>query len=582
MEPFGSFFAASAENSMASVEQQVKGPLRPESTSLPPEVEEGNIEYKLKLVNPTATRIEHLVTQMKWRLQEGGGEAIYEIGVEDNGTLTGLTKEELDWSLRTIDTLAGRLDAATTIVRKQEINDGTITRYATEVLVRKIPDDQEFVDIRVAVIGNVDVGKSTLLGVLTHGEFDNGRGRARLNLFRHLHEIQTGRTSSISHEILGFDSKGEVITYNDTSTAEDICAAASKLITFIDLAGHYKYMKTTIFGLTGYFPGAVMLVVGANTGMAGTTREHLGLAIALRIPLVVVITKTDLSSPEALNNTVTQLERILKSPGCNKVPIIVEDEDDVATAASNFPSGQVTPVFKVSNVSGKNLDLLKSFFFLVPPTSSTHEQEKLLQQPAELQVDEVFNTMKAGVIVAGTLSQGVMREGDKLVVGPSEIGEFLPVTVTSIYRNRAPTRVIRAGQAASVALSNVERHKLRRGLVLLEPVTTPYSCLEFEADVFLLFHTTSISKRFQATVHIGNVIQTAVVVDLNRDSLRTGQRAKVRFRFIKQPEYIKVGARILFRERRTKGIGEVTQVFYLKKGAAIEPLLPQRRKRRQG
>ena len=70
--------------------------------------------------------------------------------------------------------------------------------------------------------------------------------------------------------------------------------------------------------------------------------------------------------------------------------------------------------------------------------------------------------MKAGVIVAGTLSQGVMREGDKLVVGPSEIGEFLPVTVTSIYRNRAPTRVIRAGQAASVALSNVERHNLRR------------------------------------------------------------------------------------------------------------------------
>lgn len=59
----------------------------------------------------------------------------------------------------------------------------------------------------------------------------------------------------------------QVITYNDTSTAEDICSAASKLITFIDLAGHYKYMKTTIFGLTGYCPASVMLVVGANTGM---------------------------------------------------------------------------------------------------------------------------------------------------------------------------------------------------------------------------------------------------------------------------------------------------------------------------
>uniref|UniRef100_A0A8B9HDY4 Tr-type G domain-containing protein n=1 Tax=Astyanax mexicanus TaxID=7994 RepID=A0A8B9HDY4_ASTMX len=68
----------------------------------------------------------------------------------------------------------------------------------------------QFLDLRVAVLGNVDSGKSTLLGVLTQGELDNGRGRARLNLFRHLHEIQTGRTSSISFEILGFDSKGEV------------------------------------------------------------------------------------------------------------------------------------------------------------------------------------------------------------------------------------------------------------------------------------------------------------------------------------------------------------------------------------
>ena len=71
----------------------------------------------------------------------------------------------------------------------------------------------QFVDIRVGCTGNADVGKSTLLGVLSHGDLDNGRGKARLNMFRHLHEIQTGRTSSISHEILGFDAAGNVINY---------------------------------------------------------------------------------------------------------------------------------------------------------------------------------------------------------------------------------------------------------------------------------------------------------------------------------------------------------------------------------
>ena len=48
---------------------------------LPPEDAEGNVEYKLKLVEPTDSRFEHLVTQMKWRLREGQGEAIYEIGM---------------------------------------------------------------------------------------------------------------------------------------------------------------------------------------------------------------------------------------------------------------------------------------------------------------------------------------------------------------------------------------------------------------------------------------------------------------------------------------------------------------------
>lgn len=50
---------------------------------LPPEPEQGNIEYKLKLINPSSQRFEHLVTQMKWRLREGHGEAIYQIGINN-------------------------------------------------------------------------------------------------------------------------------------------------------------------------------------------------------------------------------------------------------------------------------------------------------------------------------------------------------------------------------------------------------------------------------------------------------------------------------------------------------------------
>lgn len=57
----------------------------------------------------------------------------------------------------------------------------------------------------------VDAGKSTMLGVLVKGDLDDGRGKARVNLFRHKHEVESGRTSSVGMEIMGFDVHGDVV-----------------------------------------------------------------------------------------------------------------------------------------------------------------------------------------------------------------------------------------------------------------------------------------------------------------------------------------------------------------------------------
>lgn len=57
-------------------------------------------------------------------------------------------------------------------------------------------------EVRCAVVGNVDSGKSTTLGVLSRGALDDGRGRARVGLFRHKHEVESGRTSSVGMEVI--------------------------------------------------------------------------------------------------------------------------------------------------------------------------------------------------------------------------------------------------------------------------------------------------------------------------------------------------------------------------------------------
>lgn len=231
-------------------------------------------------------------------------------------------------------------------------------------------------------------------------------------MFRHLHEIRTGRTSSISHEIIGFNSQGQVLNYAEMSTAEEICEHASKVVTFIDLAGHRKYLRTTLLGLTGtvclfvspnrccslwifvcnnfhsifsgYSPHHVMLVIAPPMNEA--FQEHLALCLALRLPFFVVVTKRDLGFCEA-QNALTELENAIRGHGCTKRPVLYSVPDD----NSNTPKGydlETIPVFHVSCVTGEGLKELTRFIRDLLPSESTPPESD--PESCLFQIDETF------------------------------------------------------------------------------------------------------------------------------------------------------------------------------------------------
>ncbi|KAI8919514.1 P-loop containing nucleoside triphosphate hydrolase protein, partial [Powellomyces hirtus] len=331
---------------------------------LPPEVELGNVEYKLQLINPPAERLEHLITQLKWRLAEGYGEAVYEIGVSDKGTLVGLTQSDLDASVNTLKRMGEALRADVSIIRERVVTfeDEKPLRKVAEVLLRKcLTDDQHFLEVRVAIVGGADAGKSTLLGVLTHGETDNGRGKARLNLLRHRHEIESGRTSSISHQIIGFDPYGILINY----ASANIMPA----------------------------------IIGANTaGVPEVSREHLGIAVVLNVPVFIVITKIDIATPAQLTRTVGALLALLKSPGIRRVPLVIQNADDVVVFASTFVDSRVIPIFLTSSVTGENLPLLTQFLNVLPKPVATN-LDSLVESPVEYQIGEIYAVPGVGCVV---------------------------------------------------------------------------------------------------------------------------------------------------------------------------------------
>lgn len=417
-------------------------------------------------------------------------------------------------------------------------------------------------EVRVAVVGNVDAGKSTLLGVLTHNCLDNGRGAARQKLFRHKHEIESGRTSSVGNEILGFDSTGKVvntISHGSNLDWTDICSKASKVLTFVDLAGHEKYLKTTVFGLTGHLPDFCLIVVGSNAGVIGMAKEHLGLALALNLPVMCVVTKIDMTPPNVMKETLSVLGKLLKSSGVRKIPLLVQEHKHAVIAAQNFCSERVAPIFRVSSVTGEGLDNLKTFFNLLQPRVPTGSKD----DRAEFTVDDVFSVPGVGTVASGTLISGHVKAGDTLLMGPDSTGKFESVQIKSIHRKRMPVTEVSAGQAAAFALKKVKKKEVRKGSVLLGSTgESPKAVWEFRGEVVILHHPTTIMTNYQAMVHIGAVRQTAQITWMSTEALRTGDKAIVNFKFVKCPEWIATGRRFVFREGRTKAVGTVVELVY--------------------
>lgn len=170
----------------------------------------------------------------------------------------------------------------------------------------------------------------------------------------------------------------------------------------------------------------------------------------------------------------------------------------------------------------------------------------------------------------GLLTKGVITERTQVKIGPLDNGSFVSVEIETIHRNKAPCRVVRAGQSASLSFVGSFEDNfpfVRSGMVILgTDAAHPCGSYFFQASVSVLHHATAIYQGFQTTVHIGSIRQTAIIEGImGKKGLTTGTTASVLFRFVRHPEYVKTGMRVLFREGSTKGIGHVTQVFPLNK-----------------
>jgi len=426
--------------------------------------------------------------------------------------------------------------------------------------------------IKIAAIGNVDSGKTTLVGVLTKGIADDGRGSARLRVFNYPHEVLNGRTSSIAHEIMGFDEEGKQIIperYNPNKNKywAEVVKSSKKIVTLLDLCGHEKYLKTTMFGLVGLVPDYSMIIVGANMGISKMTKEHLGITLALKIPFFIVLTKIDMCPENVYKETLDTLFKILKMSTVNRIPFVLNEKDDIVKIAQSIISDRICPIFCVSSVSGSGLKLLTKFMSLLESRNKFNVLEDK-KEHFEFDINENFMIPGIGIVLSGIMKSGTAKPNQIALLGPDKNKMFKSVTLKTIHINRVPTEIAVAGQFACFSIKptkntdKLTREEIRRGMVLIDPALKPEPVWEFEADVVILHHSTTIKEGYQCVMHCGVVRQSIGIKKLNCEVLRTGDKGHTLMRFMYNPEFIKKGESILLREGRTKIFGCVTALKF--------------------
>jgi selenocysteine-specific elongation factor len=252
----------------------------------------------------------------------------------------------------------------------------------------------------IGTAGHVDHGKSALIAALTGTNPD-----------RWIEEQERGMTLDLGFAHLRFDDGVEG--------------------GIVDVPGHERFLHNMLAGAAGM--EILLLVVDAVEGVMPQTLEHLAILQFLNVRrILVVVSKADLLQPEEIEPVRARIAEQLRGT-------IAED----------------APMIAVSVVTGENLDTLKAALHdelaAMPPRSPN--------APVYLPIDRVFALSGLGTVVTGTLMQGRIAAGERLVLEPG--GKSAHVRSIGVFGSTR--KHVEAGARVALNLPGIDRREILRG-----------------------------------------------------------------------------------------------------------------------
>ncbi|OMJ86445.1 hypothetical protein SteCoe_12025 [Stentor coeruleus] len=504
------------------------------------------LEFALNFLHPCSARIERLKSQLESKLLAAHGEIQYTIGLDSKGESIGLSNASLDLAISNMRLIAEEVKANLQLLSKQSMGNGTVA----QVLIRKSQLQTYIIDIRVALIGESQSGKSSFIGVVSKGVKENGRGSARNAILRHMHEKKQGFTASVTQHLVGFDCRGKIIKHNK-SWAE-LVMKSSKLISFIDLPGNKKYRSTLFYGLISQCPEYFILMIDPSNMNPSNNTEYLSMITALNIPFMIILSKCDKATSSKVDGTLDYLRGEL----CKREKILLEvlSPEDVVLYSRTFLQENIVPVFSISLKTSLNKDLVISFLNLLPSRNNYEECSS-----TEFYLEKWY-TRESMVILCGIMIKGKARLGEKLLLGPDLSGKFIPVIVLGIHVKEISVHSVTAGQFCSFQVNKVQ--ELRRGMVLVDVTSNPMPSLEFECLVWTIddsINTRIIKSSYKPLVYTQTITQCVAIVS-GPEQVNPHEIMKFKFHFLYHPEYITIGTKLMIRDTFMTALGTIITV----------------------
>ncbi len=305
-----------------------------------------------------------------------------------------------------------------------------------------------------------------------------------------------------------------------------------ELIGFVDVPGHERFVRNMLAGVCGI--DYALLVVAADDGVMPQTLEHLNILNLLHIQRGAVV--------------VTKIDRV------DEARVKQVGEDVTALLSATQLAGAT--VMPVSAVSGAGINELRE---MLKHEAAAAASRASGEQHFRYAADRAFTVAGSGTVVTGTVFNGTVAPGDKLVISPA--GN--EVRVRGIQIQGKAAQKASAGQRCALNLTGTDLEAVSRGDWVLAPaIHHPTQRIAGRVSV-LASETHSLKHWTPVHLHLATADVTARISIRRGESIAPGASAIVQLQLDK-PIGALHGDRFILRDQsatRTLGGGVVLDPF---------------------